>query len=459
MNLIAELALVGFPLIVPFLFVYNPPRKAVILTLIGGWLFLPMASFKVPGLPDYSKMSILGVSILICGLIFDRPRFRRFRPGWVDLPVAVWCLIPILTSVANDLGLYDGLRAATDRSVHWGLLYLIGRVYFGGATEMRDLAVGLFIGGLVYVPFCLFEIRMSPVLHHWVYGYNASDFTESVRLGGWRPAVFLPHGLAVGLWMAMATLSGFWLWTTGAIERIWGRPVWLLLLVLAVTTVLCKSLGALVLLGVGLLALLCARWAGTRLPFLLLLVVPVLYVASRSTGVWSGRQLLDVIRAGTGSEERADSVAYRLHAEDILSRHALDHPLLGWGAWGRNRPVDEGGSESTATDGLWIIALGLNGVTGLCALFGLLLLPVFLAWRRLPVHSWMDPRVAPGVVLMTVIVLFVIDSLMNAMHNPMVVVACGALTRGLLQSAESRPAAAPRGGVATVPALSGGARL
>ena len=37
----------------------------------------------------------------------------------------------------------------------------------------------LLIGGLIYIPFCLFEIKMSPQLHKWVYGYHQHAFDQN----------------------------------------------------------------------------------------------------------------------------------------------------------------------------------------------------------------------------------------------------------------------------------------
>ena len=37
------------------LFALFPPRRAVIISFLIAWLFLPMASFKLGGLPDYAR--------------------------------------------------------------------------------------------------------------------------------------------------------------------------------------------------------------------------------------------------------------------------------------------------------------------------------------------------------------------------------------------------------------------
>ena len=56
-------------------------------------------------------------------------------------------------------------------------------------TVKVAIAVGIFIGGLVYAPLCLIEMRLSPQLHRWIYGYMANAFAHSVRGEGYKPTV------------------------------------------------------------------------------------------------------------------------------------------------------------------------------------------------------------------------------------------------------------------------------
>ena len=49
--------------------------------------------------------------------------------------------------------------------------------------------------GLV-VPFVGIML-ISPQLHFMTYGFYQHEFTQVVRMGGYRPMVFLQHGIAV----------------------------------------------------------------------------------------------------------------------------------------------------------------------------------------------------------------------------------------------------------------------
>ena len=39
------------------------------------------------------------------------------------------------------------------------------------ADTLRDLCLSIIIGGVIYLPLCLYEIRMSPQLHSIFYGF------------------------------------------------------------------------------------------------------------------------------------------------------------------------------------------------------------------------------------------------------------------------------------------------
>src|SRR3954464_12693541 len=212
MGFLVPLTLFGWIPFVLLLFLLFPPRRAVIMAFLVAWLFLPMAGYKLPALPDYTKMSATVVGVLMAAVLFDTDRILSFRPKWIDIPIIIFCTSPAVSSYLNNLGLYDGAAEVVRQTITWGLAYLIGRVYFSDLEGIRELAIGLFIGGLVYVPLCLIEIRMSPQLHKIVYGYYQHAFVQTKREGGFRPMVFMQHGLMVAMWMAMTTMVGTWLW-------------------------------------------------------------------------------------------------------------------------------------------------------------------------------------------------------------------------------------------------------
>lgn len=422
-----QIALFGWPILALALFLVLRPRRAVIASIILGWLFLPMASIKLmPGFPEYSKLTATCAAALLGVLIFDLTRLISFRPEWIDLPMAVWCLCPFASSISNDLGASDGMSAVFYKTQMWGVPYVLGRIYCSNLQGILDLATGIFLGGLLYVPFCLIEIRMSPQLHHWVYGYHQHSFGQTIRFDGWRPMVFMQHGLMVGMWMGMASLTGIWLWISGSVRKLFRVPMSWLLAPLLITTLLCKSLGALVLLAIGLGVLWATRAVPSRAFVLILALLAPLYLALRIPKAWSGSDLTEA--SLMISPDRSSSLKFRIVNEDMLVDRALQRPVFGWGGWGRARVRDHTGHDISVTDGLWIIVIGNEGFVGLFGMVSVFLAPLWSLIRGFPVPFWRHPAVAPAVALCVMVLVYLVDCIFNNMNNPAYTMAVGGLT-------------------------------
>jgi hypothetical protein len=353
----------------------------------------------------------------------------------------IWCLCPCASSLSNGLGLYDGVSAAFAQTVTWGFPYFIGRLYLGDLEGLRELALGIFYGGLVYVPLCLFEIRMSPQLHRLLYGYHANDFAQTVRFGGWRPTVFMDHGLMVGMWMSMSALIGLWLWSSRSLGSVLGVPQWILAVILLITAILCKSMGALILLLLGLMALVSLQYLRARHLVWLLIAVAPLYIALRASKSWDGAELQQV--SELVSKDRTQSLKFRLFNENLLVAKALERPVFGWGGWGRSQIIDKKNNFRTVVDGMWINVLGLYGFVGLISSTLVLLLPPALLLWRMPAGVWSSPAFATAAALLVVNILYMIDNLPNAMVNPIYTLSAGALAGILAYRAPSSEAVIP----------------
>lgn len=443
MTIFADLVMMAFVPAALVLFMILPARRAVLATLVIGALFLPMVEYRFEGAPAYNRFAATSLAMLVGVFIFDSGRITAFRPRLLDMPMAIWCLSPFVTSISNGLGEYDGMSAVVDQTLLWGVPYFIGRLYLGDREGLKDLAVAIVVGGLLYVPLCLYEIRMSPQLHTMFYGFHQHDFKQVYRLGGWRPTVFMQHGLAVGMFMTGASLLGMWLWYTGAVKRIMGVPMLLLVPPLVVTAILCKSLGALVLLAAGMLVLFAAAGTRSRLILVILLIPPLFYVGTRTAGGWSADNLVSTARMV--DPVRAESLEFRIFHENMLIGRAMDRPILGWGRWGRNRVTDEHGRTQTVTDGLWVIAFGTMGLVGLSALYMWLLVPPGVVFVRAKAIG--SAITAAPVGLAVVLVLYSIDAIFNAMLNQMWTVIAGALVSAVAISTVARARGAATGKV------------
>ena len=409
-----------------YLFTWLPARRALVVSFITAWLFLPQAEFLLPGLPDYTKMTATCYGVLVATIIFDAKRFSSFQLGWLDLPMLVWCICPFASSVSNDLGWYYGVKAVVGQTVVWGVPYYLGRLYLNDLDELRKFAIGIFIGGLIYVPLCLYEIRFSPQLHRIVYGFYGFSFEQTIRYGGYRPTVFMEHGLMVGAWMITAALIGVWLWQAGVVKQLWGIPIQWLVATLLITAVLIKSTGALILLAMGMIILFIAKWFRTAFVLLLLIGSISSYLYFGVTGNFAGDQIVSFV-SEVINEDRAGSLEFRFNNEEILADKARQRIIFGWGGWGRNRVYNDWGKDISVTDSLWIIAFGNNGTVGLISLTASLLLPVIGFLQRYPARLWFNRKVAPTAALAVILVLYMLDCVVNAMINPIYIVACGGI--------------------------------
>lgn len=408
--------LVGWVPIVFLLFLVLPPRRAVIWAFMGAWLFLPMAEIKfATGIPAYGKITATAWGILAAVLFFDLRTIAAFRFRWWDLPMAVWCLCPIASSLSADLGLYDGLAAAFGQVSLWGISYFIGRIYFRTPDAMRELAVAVFVGGLLYVPLCLLEMRLAPQLHIWVYGFHQHMFAQAYRGGAWRPTVFMQHGLMVGMWMCMTSLVGLALWVNGTTRRLAGLQISLLFAVLATTAILCRSVGAIALALLGALLILIVRYTKLQLVLLVLLAIAPLWIATRITGVVSGRSGSSVINTLAGAE-RARSFEQRLEQEDTIVKVAAKKPIFGAGAWG------------IGADQLWLLVYRNQGAVGLIAMLLVFSAPMYLvATRCRPGHLAL-PDAGPLLAFAVISGLYLLDNLLNAMVNPVYMLMAGGVS-------------------------------
>ncbi|MBJ7900223.1 MAG: O-antigen ligase domain-containing protein [Cyanobacteria bacterium RI_101] len=444
MPLFAQFVLVALlPAVAYAVFRRYPSRTAILLLFIGGYLFLPRTvGFHLPLIPNYAGMVAVCYVILIGTLLFDARRFARYRPHWIDALMVAWCSAGMWSSLTNDLGFYDGLNATLNNITFWGLPYLLGRLYLNSLAAMKEAAVILVKGALIYVPFCLWEIKMSPQFHKLLYGAYAhgSGVAQARRsFGLWRPMVFMDHGLLVAMFMFSAALTALWLWQSGSVKEIWGQPIKTHAIILSVTLIAIQSANTYIyLLAGGAILLILKSWK-TKIPVLLLLGLVVFYLFLATTGRFNGDGIVNWI-AQNISVDRANSLGFRFKEEVKLIAHAQQQWLFGWGGWNRNRPeiyASWGGAIKTVTDSLWIITFGVNGLFGLITLYGTFLSSLILlfAWRY-PPRLWFHPQVAPTIALGLCVVFFVFDSLLNAPIFPGFLLITGGVTSIVARDAE-----------------------
>jgi len=423
----------GWPLLTMHLFSKTSPARAAVYSVVGGVLFLPVISLPFPLIPVYNKDAAIALSVLI-GLAVSRFDGGHARLSRYDIPMIIWCVIsPMATSLSNGLGVQDGVASTLNALLEWGIIYWVGRRVFGSARSLRILSLALIVGGLAYVPLSLYEIRMSPQLSNTLYGFFPHVFAQHVRYGGYRPAVFMDHGLMLALWMAVSSTVTLWHWRVHSIRYVVGVPIHWVALALVVVAVLAKSAGAWFFLVLGAAtAIYYKRTSSVRL-FQLLIAAILSYLVARMANFVSVDQII-----GWADRffdlERVSSLAIRLQQEDLFGARAMQRPILGWGWMDRAWPVDyvTGVRLVPMVDSLFVIVRGSRGLVGLISVFTAMLIGPWLVFsgyaRKSSAMRESIQREGPDpIVLSLVVVFFMIDSLFNAMANPIYILTAGAL--------------------------------
>lgn len=412
------------------------PTRAALAIKFGSLMFLPeRVNFDPPGLPPFDKQSLPALCMLVGVLVTSRDRLREAKLGrGVDLLMLLAMLGVLGTALTNQDVLKFGPRTLPSLGAGEGLSlfvsvllgpiipFFLARILIRTAEDAKDLFRSLVIAGLVYTPFILIELKFSPQLHNWVYGFHQHDFIQTVRGDAYRPMCFMSHGLTLATFM-WASLMSAWILVKSrvAIGRRAARPVaWML----TVLFPLIRSYAAIVYALVALpLVWLTRPRAQLRFAALLSLLF-VLYPITRVTEVFPAQGMVDFI-ADVTAQDRADSINFRFENEDILAKRAVLRPWFGWGNWGRSRIYDDEGRDISVTDGEWILIFGATGIVGSIAIFGLILVPIFSALRRLNQVPRVNQPLLAGAGL--IVGFFAIDLLPNSMGGYMVMFLSGAL--------------------------------
>lgn len=374
------------------LFLRMPPRKAVTACILLASMFLPVrGGWDLPLLPPIDKNTAGVLTAFLGCLWMGRRQLLAASPGrGLDLWILVLAVGAIGTTLTNHepiyarihvpgLGLRDILSMVVRDLLAYGLPFFMGKALIRTPEALRDLLRAFVWAGIVYSLLALVEMRLSPQMHLWIYGFHANRFITAYRLGGFRPMLFMESGIALGGFMLTTVLAAVALRRSGQtlVHPVVTRFVPPYLFVILI---LCRSLGSIV---YGLI-LVPVQWllrpeAILRVAAVLAVIVCV-YPAARLLGAGPTHALLEA--AATVNTRRAASLEHRFKTEDKLTGRASEKLLLGWGGFNRALIDEEDGSRIREVDGFWILRLGQRGVVGLVGALALLLGPIWVAFRR-----------------------------------------------------------------------------
>ena len=383
----AQAALLLWPLVAVALYLSRDSLSATFWTIVGGFLLLPVgAKIDFPMIPPIDKESLPPLLALL-GLRFIKGRRVPLLPerGYQRVLVLLLLLVPVFTVFTNGEPVISERRFiqgltwydAASSTVHMYLSllpFMIGLALVRRTEDLITVARLFVIAGLAYSLLVLLEVRLSPQLHNWVYGYHPHSFGQQMRFDGFRPMVFIGHGLTVSMFMAMTLGFAALLWKSRV--RALPVPPALPVIYLVFVLVLCKTvsawaLGSLMVVAIALLSV-------SNLHRLGLIIVCFVIAYPTLT-------LLDLVpkagivaQVGSIFPDRAASLAFRFFHENQLLARAFEKPWFGWGGWGRNR------LEDSVTDGFWIIKVGVTGLVGFFSYFALLMTPLL---RRAPASA------------------------------------------------------------------------
>src|SRR5216683_4736765 len=306
-NLFASSALVLWPLVSIFLYRLKPLSQATIWTILAGQLLLPVGTFfTLEMVPQFDKSSIPNLCALLGCMIVSGRLLRLWNKfGFTEAMLCTYIVSPVITSLINEdtiiiggtvlpgVGIYDGLSALLSQLVAL-IPFFLGRQFVRSNKDAHQILNIFVVAGVAYSFLLLFEIRFSPQLHFWLYGYYPSAFLQEMREdGAFRPMGFMAHGLIASFFAMTTVVASAALWRTNS--RVFGkRAAGGVTLYLGVVLYFCKS-GAAMVYGFVLTPL--VRWAPPKFQIrvaALLVALALLYPLLRISEIFPTHVLVNV---------------------------------------------------------------------------------------------------------------------------------------------------------------------
>jgi hypothetical protein len=392
-NLFAFGMIILWPFIAILFYKKFDTVTATFWTIVGGYMFLPVkTAIDLPMVPAIGKDEISAIAAFIGCRFIKNEKIALLGVNNIQKSlIALILFIPLINVLFNSepvfngykwvqgLTLYDAVSQVLSQYLSL-LPFLVAMTVVKKSEDLEKIVKLLVIAGLIYSPFILFEIRISPQLHTWAYGFFPHEFKQQIRFGGFRAAVFMGHGILVATFLFVC-ISAAAIQIKIGIKKDKVRNI-AIFTYLLIVLLLSKTLGALILSIIVAGPILLMNVVFQKVIAKSLVFIFLLYPTLSILNLIPYDGIINII--SDFDVDRAGSLNYRFNNEVPMLTHAFEKVLIGWGGSARNLLAN------SIPDGYWLIVYGTYGAIYFYALFGLFIMPII---KRLQGRSSKNERI------------------------------------------------------------------
>ncbi|BCD97452.1 hypothetical protein [Marinagarivorans cellulosilyticus] len=442
-NFLAYAMMAMWPLFALIIYKKFGAERAAILVFLVPYLLLPeKTEIDLPLLPSIDKTAIIGLAayFILKKHINKSLFFTNSSP--IKFLLILGFLTPAITVMNNTESLsfievekpgltwWDGVTYFIQ---YFSLIYapfIVGYYLLSTPANQRNILIFISTAGLIYLIPIAWEVRMSPQLHSNIYGFFPHDFRQQIRNGGFRPVVFLGHGLTVSAFMVSAFIAACVLMRQTPNFKYKFIPAKFAFIALLIGVILCKSLGGLFIATFILVTLFFTSKNRQTSIALFIGLILFSYPLIRDSATPALDKISALIEAK--NPDRAQSFSYRLNMETMILDHANSKALTGWGSFGRNFVRDMNGNPISVPDGHWVLLLSTFGWLGYISIYGLLTFTV-LKLRQHVKKQKDNSEHTYAIGLAMVLTATMIDVIPNSSFSNMTMLLAGSLAGSILQ--------------------------
>lgn len=349
-----------WPLICCILYFYLNELVATFISVFIGFLILPVGVYlDIPLFPNFDKnlSSLVGV---LLGLIFIKKKsFNWFGDnGFVRYSILSIILLTLVNYFFNTQPLFNGEYWVVGITIHEAFVACL-RNYLAisflvvainvvkSENDVIQLHKMIVIALLAYLPLIIIELLISPQIHNFVYGFHPHSFNQQIRNGGFRPTVFIGHGLLT----ANVYLGGFIsLLILYKFKKFFiSQPINLtLIIIFFILLILLKSATALLLAILAFITLCFLSFNLRRYTLKCIVFFSVLYPFLVSMDLIPLDSIY-ILFAQLFPQERLDSLFFRFFNEKLFLEYLNNYVFIGYGGMGRAM------IPGAIVDGTWLV--------------------------------------------------------------------------------------------------------